>query len=220
MNNSLTAGAQIFDDNAQDYDAWFDTDRGRELFALELACLNALKPNNGQWLEVGVGSGRFAAALGVQHGIDPSPKMAALAKNLGIAATVGYGEQLPYTDANFDGVLMVCTVCFVEDLAKVFRECARVIKLGGHVLIGFVPLDSIWGQYHSLRGKSGHTYYAGATFWQQAALLDLAQAAGLTTQDEQGCELPPPKAFPSDYPPGMNPTAGLQSFKAILLSKH
>lgn len=118
-----------------------------------------------------MGSGRFANALGVQQGLDPSPRMAKLASTRGIKATVGYGEQLPYPNATFDGVLMVCTICFVQDLAGVFKECARIIKSGGHLLVGFVPLDSVWGQYHSLRGQAGHSYYAGAQFWRQKDLL-------------------------------------------------
>lgn len=225
MANRLTAGAQIFEDNAQDYDAWFDTDKGQALFALELACLKSIKPdneqpNNGQWLEVGVGSGRFAQALGIQLGVDPAPEMIKLAKAHGISAVVGYGENLPYPDASMDGVLMVCTICFVGDASKVFSECARVLKPRGHLLIGFVPLDSVWGQYHSLRGKAGHTYYADARFFYEAELIELAAKTGLSLKQTTGCELPAPKAEPADYPDGMNPTHGVQSFRAVLFGKN
>lgn len=220
MNNNLSAGAQIFEDNAEDYDAWFDTDKGQALFALELQCLKTIKPAGGQWLEIGVGSGRFAAALDIEHGLEPAPGMAKLAQARGIQTTVGYGEQLPYPDSEFDGVLMVCTICFVQDLRQVLGECARVLKSGGHLLIGFVPLDSVWGQYHSVRGQAGHTYYSQAKFLSEAELLALASTCGLALEQAHGCELPPPKPSASDYPPEMKPLAGVQSFRAVLLAKH
>ncbi|MCD8565418.1 MAG: class I SAM-dependent methyltransferase [Burkholderiaceae bacterium] len=96
-------------------------------------------------MEVGVGSGRFAQALGIECGVDPAPEMAKHARSRGINASVGYGENLPYPDTSFDGVLMVCTICFVENAGEVLSERSRVLKPGAHLLIGFVPLDSVWG---------------------------------------------------------------------------
>ncbi|MCD8503585.1 MAG: class I SAM-dependent methyltransferase [Burkholderiaceae bacterium] len=172
-------------------------------------------------MEVGVGSGRFAQALGIECGVDPAPEMAKHARSRGINASVGYGENLPYPDTSFDGVLMVCTICFVENAGEVLSERSRVLKPGAHLLIGFVPLDSVWVQYHSLRGKAGHTYYAGARFFSEAELIKLAAKAGLVLkQTTIGCELPAPKSGPSAYPDGMNPTRGVQSFRALLFGKN
>lgn len=232
----LTAGAKVFEDNAQDYDAWFDSDKGQTLFRLELDCLASAKQQlSGQWLEIGVGSGRFAQALGVEHGIDPAPEMVRLAQARGIDTVVGFGEDLPYPDAKFDGVMMVCTICFVQDADKVLKECQRVLKPGGHLLIGFVPLDSVWGQFHSLRGKAGHTYYADAAFFTQTDLEKLAALAGLRLKKVIGCELPAPKSLTnqSRNQPGnpstdsgstehqlsTQPIAGVESFKAALWIK-
>lgn len=98
MTDKLTTGARVFEDNAQGYDGWFDTDKGQTLFALELACLKSIKPaneqpneqpNNGRWLEVGIGSGRFAQALGIELGVDPASEMVKLAQARGINATIG-----------------------------------------------------------------------------------------------------------------------------------
>lgn len=42
MRDELTAGAQIFEDNATDYDAWFNSDKGQALFTRELDCLKVI----------------------------------------------------------------------------------------------------------------------------------------------------------------------------------
>ena len=62
----------IFDLLALDYDGWFE-DEGKLLFAIEAEAFRRVLPSLPKpWLEVGVGSGRFAQALGIENGIDPS----------------------------------------------------------------------------------------------------------------------------------------------------
>ncbi|MCG2824383.1 MAG: hypothetical protein L6364_11985, partial [Desulfobulbaceae bacterium] len=59
--------AGVFDERAEEYDAWFE---GSLLFAIERAALQELTtPLASPKLEVGVGPGRFAEALGVEFGI-------------------------------------------------------------------------------------------------------------------------------------------------------
>lgn len=56
----------IFDTEAERYDAWFDSPAGRVLFENELAAIRLLwRDEFRPALEVGVGTGRFAQALGV-----------------------------------------------------------------------------------------------------------------------------------------------------------
>ena len=63
----------VFDQHAERYDAWYDTPRGRAAFESETACLAALLGRLPRpWLEVGVGTGRFAQALGAGEGVDPA----------------------------------------------------------------------------------------------------------------------------------------------------
>lgn len=74
--------AQVFDERAAEYDAWFDESL---LFAIELAALQELAtPLLGPKLEIGVGPGRFAEALGVEFGVDPALAPLALAKKRGV----------------------------------------------------------------------------------------------------------------------------------------
>lgn len=65
--------ADLFDRLAARYDAWYDKPAGAAVFAAELACLQPLLAGLPRpWAEVGVGSGRFAAALGAEVGVDPA----------------------------------------------------------------------------------------------------------------------------------------------------
>ncbi len=65
MRAKANRAVQAFDDLADRYDAWSDTASGRVLSDLELGALRPLLAGTaGPRLEVGVGSGRFATALG------------------------------------------------------------------------------------------------------------------------------------------------------------
>ncbi|MCL5421239.1 MAG: hypothetical protein M1461_02025 [Nitrospirae bacterium] len=75
----------LFDLYANDYDRWFESPEGRVLFKLEVRAVKAVMKNiKRPFLEIGVGTGRFAEALDIGFGIDPSTDMLRLAKERGI----------------------------------------------------------------------------------------------------------------------------------------
>jgi len=52
------------------YDAWYDTPSGRALLDTEAACLAPLLAGRPRpYLEIGVGTGRFAGAMGVEYSL-------------------------------------------------------------------------------------------------------------------------------------------------------
>ena len=182
-----------FDLAADRYDAWFESEEGRPLFALELRCLKELLgPLTGRWLEVGVGTGRFAQALGIQEGIDPSGAVLRYAAQRGIRTQVGTAEALPYPKESFDGVLMVVTICFVSDPQQAVRESARVLRPGGRLVVGLVPAESPWGRLYREKARSGHLFYSHARFYTCRQVIEWAQAAGLTLQTARSCLFTPP----------------------------
>jgi len=72
---SLSDPGQLFDSLASAYDAWFETE-GELIFAIEVQALGEVLPSLPKpWIEVGVGSGRFAQSLGIEMGLDPSIKL-------------------------------------------------------------------------------------------------------------------------------------------------
>ncbi len=164
-----------FEAHSAKYDAWFDEHEAD--YRAELAAVRALLPATGRRVEVGVGSGMFAAPLGIGLGVEPSPAMAARARQRGIEVLRGVAEALPLDDAAFDAVLLVTTICFVDDPARALAEAWRVLAPGGVLVLGFVDRDSTLGRrYEQKRAHS--RFYGEARFYTTAELGRLLEAAG------------------------------------------
>jgi SAM-dependent methyltransferase len=154
-------GVESFEKNVDKYEAWFD--RNRAAYASELEALRALIPKSGKGLEVGVGTGRFAAPLGIRVGVDPAKAMGKLAMERGIEVRFGVGENLPCKDSSFDFVLLVTTICFLDDVPAAFGEAYRVLTSGGSILVGFIDRESSLGKVYEKR-KQDNEFYRDATF--------------------------------------------------------
>jgi ubiquinone/menaquinone biosynthesis C-methylase UbiE len=123
-----------------------------------------LLPENENGVEIGLGSGRFAAPLGIKLGVDPSGKMGDIAQKRGVKVIDGVAESLPFPDSQFDFVLMVTTICFLDDIGAAFKEANRVLKSGGHLIIGFIDAKSPTGRLYQ-KHKNESTFYKDATFY-------------------------------------------------------
>ncbi|WP_397546757.1 class I SAM-dependent methyltransferase [Rhodothermus marinus] len=166
----------VFDQHAARYDAWFE--RHPAVYASELAAVRALWPPVQEALEVGVGTGRFAVPLGIRHGVEPSPSMRRLAAARGVQVMDGVAEALPFPDRRFEAVLMVTTLCFVDDPLQAIREAYRVLRPGGFLVIGFMDRDSPPGRHYLERHRE-RPFYREARFLSASEVAALMQAAGL-----------------------------------------
>jgi SAM-dependent methyltransferase len=172
-------GAAPFDRLADQYDRWFETDRGSRLFRIELGMIRDLLAGAPRpWLDVGVGTGRFAEALGLDQGVDPSAVALALAKRRGVRTLPGRGEALPFADGTFGVTLLMVTLCFLEDPLRTFRECRRVLRNDGCLIVGFVPRDSRWGRAYLRQGEAGDPFYSVARFYTVREVIRLGEQAG------------------------------------------
>jgi SAM-dependent methyltransferase len=164
-----------FDRDADAYEAWYE--QHKDIFDAEVGELKKLVAETKNGVEIGMGSGRFADALGIREGVEPSKAMRDLAHAKGLLACEGVAEALPFEDERFDFALMMTVICFVDDPLQALRECFRVVRRGGFVIIGFVAKDSVLGkQYEEKKQKS--RFYAQATFYTQKEVEAFAQAAG------------------------------------------
>ena len=165
----------VFDRYHARYDAWYD--RNRFAYLSELAALKKEVPAGGKGLEIGVGTGRFAAPLGIQYGVDPSEKMLRTARDRGIFARRSSGEDLPFDDGSFDHVALIVTLSFVRDPGRVLREAFRVLKGKGKIIIGMVDGVGFLGRYY-IRKKG--------VFYKNARLMGVGEVTGMLEESGFG----------------------------------
>ncbi len=139
--------------------------------------MRALLPLEGQGLETGVGTGRFAGPLGVKFGIDPAGEMLGYARASGVTAARAVAEALPFVDGVFDHALVVTTICFVDDARATLREIARVLRPGGKLVIGLIDRKSVLGRDY-VADKADNVFYRAAKFYSAAEVETLLNEAG------------------------------------------
>jgi SAM-dependent methyltransferase len=164
-----------FDVHATRYDRWFDENRA--LYLAELEAIRSVMPDHSRPVEVGVGTGRFAGPLGISLGVEPSAAMAEIARSRGIDVVDGVAESLPFGDATFDLLLMVTTICFLDDIRLALREAHRVLSDGGHIVLGFLDRETEPGRAYEAR-KRDSDFYSAARFRSSAEVLSALRLAG------------------------------------------
>jgi len=135
---------QLFDESAGIYDRVDALGSvGRGLLYRQEALARAGLQAGAKVLDVACGTGLMSeAATKLTHGqvtlvgVDPSPGMSARARaKLPLEFHEGVAEALPVPDGAFDFVMMGYALRHVPDWNRAFREFARVMRPGGHVLI-------------------------------------------------------------------------------------
>ena len=164
-----------FENHPAKYEAWFE----ENMFAYrsELEAVQHFMPDHGEGVEIGVGSGKFAAPLGIKIGIEPAAAMRKIADARGIEVHDAVAERLPFKSGYFDYALMVTTICFVDDIEASFREAARILKAHGELIVGFVDRDSSLGKIYE-EHKAENVFYREATFYSAKEVLNLLSKTG------------------------------------------
>jgi SAM-dependent methyltransferase len=177
-----SVGWSPFDDLAKEYDAWFDRE-GRLIFSDEVRAFQSLlqslpKP----WLEICVGSGRFAQALGIETGVDRSIKLVEMARRRGINTFLARGDQELFEEGSFGTVFLIVTLCFLDSPLDVLQEANRILISSGKIVLGLVLKESPWGQFYQAKKAQGHRFYRYATFYKCHEVVRLLVQAGFVTE--------------------------------------
>lgn len=191
--------AEAFSLYAADYDRWFDDPQGRILFELEVKAVRLLmKDLSPPFLEIGVGSGRFAAALGIRYGVEPAEAMLEMAKKRGVKVEKAFGENLPFPSGIFGGVFMLFTLCFVKEPSMVLSEARRVLRNKGKLILEIINRESPWGKFYQAKAAEGHPLYKQARFYGIKEAVALIEEAGLTIEAFSSARCWPPTELPRE----------------------
>ncbi len=213
---------EVFDKFAERYDSWYERPFGSSVFRIEKACISTLCEGlKGPYLEVGVGTGRFSKALGIEYGLDTSMGVLKLAKGRGITVVQGAGESLPFRDGCFGAVFIIVTICFVREPLKVLREASRVLRDDGSVILGLIPRESPWAAYYIKKGEAGNVFYKIARFYSRDELEEMLSLAGLRITRACSTLFHEPTEEPVEFEPpkeGLHLDAGFVSLIAKKVS--
>lgn len=171
----------------EQYDAWYQTPRGRWIGETEYRLLIALlrpAPSAGI-LDVGCGSGYFTRRLARDGyrvtGVDFDRAMIAFARSRRAAAEdylVADALALPFAARTFDCAVSVTALCFVRDERRALAEMLRIAR--ARVALGLLNRHSL---LYLSKGRGGGTGAYRGAHWHRPrearALLSTAGAAGI-----------------------------------------
>ncbi|MCC7352718.1 MAG: methyltransferase domain-containing protein [Anaerolineae bacterium] len=98
-------------------------------------------------LDVGCGAGNMFHHLrryGPVVGVDPNPRPLAVARQRGYDVQQGSAEAIPWGDDTFGLVALLDTVEHCADDAAVLRECGRVCRPGGWLIVTSPAFMWLW----------------------------------------------------------------------------
>jgi len=171
----------VFEEYAEDYDRWFDEHHDEYLAELS-RIMKVLPAPDSRSVEVGVGSGRFAAPLGIGLGIEPSRALGRMARQRGIEVVRGLAEALPLRDGSCSSILMVTVICFLEDPVPAFRELHRILVSAGFLTLAFIEDRGSIHQRYLREGGKGR-FLSRARFYSQEEVCALLEGTGFTVTE-------------------------------------
>ena len=104
---------------------------------------------------------------------------------------------LPYDADRFGVVILIMTLCFLGDPEAALRECRRILRRDGRLIVGIVPREAPLGRRYAQKAAAGHPIYSQATFYTPRDVRQLAERAGLAFDRAVSCLLTPPDDDPS-----------------------
>jgi len=166
---------RIFNKRWKQYDEWFE--KHQKIYQSEIIALKKIIPS-GLGLEIGVGTGRFASSLSVRFGLDPSFNMLKCARRRNVGVIQGLGENLPFKDESFNFILIVVTICFVDEPLNLLRESVRILRKKGELILGILEKKSAWVRFYEARADQSK-FYEDAHFFSAEEILQTFKNIGI-----------------------------------------
>jgi len=166
----------VFDRESIEYDQWYQSKMGQFVDDVETKlAFRMFTPKKGmRILDVGCGTGNFSiklAKMGCEVvGIDLSEEMLKIAKDktekeaLDITFHQMDGYNLNFSNNEFDAVFSMAAFEFIKEPKKAYDEMYRVLKPGGHMLIGTIHKNSSWGRLYLSKEFQENTVFKYADF--------------------------------------------------------
>ena len=104
-------------------------------------------------LDIGCGAGNMfhhLARYGRVVGVDNNPKPLAVARERGYDVREGVAENLPVDDEAFDLIALLDTAEHCDDDMAVLRECYRVCRPGGYLVVTVPAFMRLWSHNDEL----------------------------------------------------------------------
>lgn len=179
---------KLFDQWADQYDAWFTTPMGKRVKQYECELiLDLLQPAKGESiLDVGCGTGIFTLGI-LAHsarivGLEPSlPMLAGAVKRTmthPFDPVGGDMRALPFRDRSFDKLVSVTALEFVADAKGAVDEMFRVVRPGGTLVVATLNSLSPWADRRKESAAKGHELFQNVFFRSPSEMQALASVNG------------------------------------------
>ena len=98
-----------------------------------------------------------------------------------------------------DAVFFITTFCFVQDVQQAMNEAYRVLKPGGCIVIGLLPLDSALGQ--ATKAHAGNDlFFKDAKLRTKAEILGALASGGFALHHSSQTLIGAPRDFETSPP--------------------
>ena len=134
----------------------------------------------GNILDIGCGFGDFlltARKAGwTPYGVEVAEYMAEYAKSVGLNVFHGTLEEAKYEDDFFSAITMLDVIEHLPDPLNTMKECGRILKKGGVLVVRTPAVDSI---YRHLLGKKWYFGLRHLNYFSKDTMTKMADVAGL-----------------------------------------
>lgn len=150
---------KAYDQYAKEYDAWFL--KNENVLYSEVKLVAKFLKNAGNVLSIGCGSGLFEMILlndfgiEVKNGVEPSEKMAEIARKRGMNVVIGSAEDDIFGQDKYDTLLYNGCPSYINDLQKSFDNAYKALKKGGKIIAIDVAKEGAYATLYNLAKTLG-----------------------------------------------------------------